>query len=374
MEPEQARAVGVLAFVHGLVHATILSIPVLLLPWAQEFRLTPLEQGVYAAVAYASFGAGGLPLGARADRRGADGQLRASVVAMAISLAAIALAPDRWTLVAALAALGLSASAYHPSALALLSRTIPETGRAMGWHGMGGSAGIAAGPAAVVGVLAVGGASAWRLVPLAFAAIAVAGAVLLRIGQVRDAPPARGAVVPRFRAEGFSAVLAVYAFAGVAYWGTLTFLPRFLGSSASAGPLYAVGLAAGAAGQILFGYRAEAPRPERTLLAASAAAGGVLALTPWLPAATWFALVPAFGFLLFGLEPLQNTLVTTRVPSAGRGRAFGATFLAVFGLGSVGAVLAGAFVEAGLTYPALFGVLMASLVASGVCAVASARP
>ena len=83
--------------------------------------------------------------------------------------------------------------------------------------------------------------------------------------------------------------------------------------------------------------------------------------------------MPAFGFLLFGLEPLQNVLVTSRVPPAWRGRAFGVTFLAVFGVGSIGALVAGAFLGAGLSFGALFAVLMVCLVASGVLGYASGR-
>ena len=373
MESEDARPVGVLAVVHGIVHATFLSIPVLLPLWGAEFNLGPLEQATEAAVAYAAFGLGSLPFGARADRVGAAGQLRTSAARIVVALLGIAASPNRWLLALALAALGIAASAYHPSALALLSRTVRRTGWAMGWHGMGGSVGIAAGPALAVAILATG--ASWRFVPATLALVAVAGLGLLVLGRVRDASPAK--TVPRetgtLWTHGFLAVVGVYAFAGVAYWGSLSFLPRFFGSEITGGSLYAAGLAAGAIGQVAFGYAAERGRPEPVLIAASAAAGGVLASLPWISPTAWLGAVPAFGLLLFGLEPLQNVLVTSRVPPAWRGRAFGVTFLAVFGVGSIGALVAGAFLGAGLSFGALFAVLMACLVASGVLGYASGR-
>jgi len=160
----------------------------------------------------------------------------------------------------------------------------------------------------------------------------------------------------------FVRVLLVYVFAGIAYWGSLTFLPGIVGTAS-----YGLLLALGAAGQILSGHLAERPRPHRILFRMSVAAAGVLAVlgtgVPWLLAAgAW-----VFGFLLFSLEPLQNTLVTGSVPREVRGLAFGMTFLSVFGVGSIGAVLAGALLAAGA--PGLLFVLLAgSLAASGVSA------
>ncbi len=204
--------------------------------------------------------------------------------------------------------------------------------------------------------------------------MAVPAILAFAVLAVRPAPVWGSAALPGIRATlrsvatvPFALVLLVYVFAGVAYWGSLTFLPGIVGAGS-----YALLLALGAAGQVLSGHLSERPHPHRTLFAMSLAAAAVLASlatgVPWILAAgAW-----GFGFLLFSLEPLQNTLVTGSVPREVRGFAFGMTFLGVFGLGSIGAVMAGAMLAANLP-AALFLLLAGSLGMSGVCALASEK-
>jgi len=79
-----------------------------------------------------------------------------------------------------------------------------------------------------------------------------------------------------------------------------------------------------------------------------------------------------FGFLLFSLEALQNTLVTREAPREVRGLAFGFTFLSVFGIGAIGATLAGYLLDRAEA-PLLFGLLAGSLATSGAFAFAAGR-
>jgi len=370
VRPEDRRSVGTLAFIHGLVHGTILSLPVFLaLAWNREFRLDAAGAGGLAAIAYVGFGAASVPFGRLADRGGETNVLALCVAGIAASAAAVSLSRTLPELAVSLAALGIAAGAYHPTALAFISRHVQEQGRGMGWHGMGGSLGIALEPAAVAGLLALG--LPWREVA---AAMAVPAILAFAVLAVRPAPVWGSAALPGIRATlrsvatvPFALVLLVYVFAGVAYWGSLTFLPGIVGAGS-----YALLLALGAAGQVLSGHLSERPHPHRTLFAMSLAAAAVLASlatgVPWILAAgAW-----GFGFLLSSLEPLQNTLVTGSVPREVRGFAFGMTFLGVFGLGSIGAVMAGALLAANLP-AALFLLLAGSLGMSGVCALASEK-
>src|SRR5207249_9106366 len=101
----------------------------------------------------------------------------------------------------------------------------------------------------------------------------------------------------------------------------LTFLPqpRFIGAR-----FFALALALGAVGQVVSGTLADRRQPGRLLFALSAATGAILLSLAVLPGGSPF-IAPAlvFGFLLFSLEPLQNTLVTGEVPRSLRGMAFG---------------------------------------------------
>lgn len=364
MDAGERRVVGVAALLHGIVHANILSIPVFLeRAWRIEFTQDDATLGLLAATAYVAFGAGSIPFGYLADRRGSPRLLLTCVAGILGGLVSLSLSPSLLAVAGSLAILGLFSGIYHPTGLALISRAVGAPGRAMGWHGVGGSLGVAFGPAAVGALLALGW--PWRSVAAALLAPAAVALVVLVASRIRDAPSARAAVsfgasVRPVLAGSFPLVLLVYLFAGIAYWGSLTFLPRFVGTES-----YVVLLALGAVGQLAAGHLADRPRSERVLVVLSLLAGGLL-LVIASPAAAAFAPVPwAFGLLLFSLEPLQNSLVTATVPPDRRGLAFGMTFLSVFGLGSVGAVLAGVLLREGQV-TILFAVLAGCLGLSGV--------
>lgn len=105
----------------------------------------------------------------------------------------------------------------------------------------------------------------------------------------------------------------MYAFAGIAHWGSLTFLPRFVDAGS-----HVLLLALGALGQVAAGHLADRPGPERILLALSLATAAVLAGFALPEARAVAVLGRAYGVLLFSLEPLQNTLVTWKPAGAPR--------------------------------------------------------
>lgn len=377
MRREDRAVVAQLGFLHGMVHANLLAIPVLLnLPWRSEFLADDVTLGLLAAIVYAFFGLSSVPFGFLADRRAPSSLLVVSAGGIAASLASIALSPSLPFLAVSLAALGLFSGIYHPTALAAISRSVEEQGRGMGWHGMGGSLGIALGPAFVGTALTVGW--SWRTAVGLLVLLPVLGAVLLAARPLSASTMSPASDAPlRIRSLAtvpYARMLLVYLFAGFAYQGTLTFLPRFIG----AGP-FALALGLGAVGQVLAGTLADRSRSDRILFSLSLAAAGLLGLLALLGPSDAFVppalglgllLTPfvlaalGFGFLLFSLESLQNTLVTRTVPRSMRGLAFGLAFLSVFGLGSIGAATAGVLMNQGES-SLLFLLLGASLAVSG---------
>src|SRR5436853_330574 len=256
MRREDRKVVALLGFLHGVVHANILAIPVFLnFAWRDDFHADPLTLGLLFAIGFGLYGIGAVPFGFLADRRAPGRLLLLSAVGIGGSMAAVAVSPSIPALAVSLGALGFSSAIYHPTGLAAISRRVAEQGRAMGWHGMGGSLGIAAGPAFVGAALSIGW--SWRLVAGALILPAVAAASLLLI----------------------------------------------------------------------------APLP---------------------------------------LEPLQNRLVTGEAPRPLRGSAFGFAFLSVFGIGAIGAILAGWLLQQNQN-AVLFLVLGLSMVASGTAALGVRR-
>jgi len=372
MRREDRKVVALLGFLHGVVHANILAIPVFLnFAWRDDFHADPLTLGLLFALGFGLYGVGAVPFGFLADRRSPGPLLLLSALGIGGSMAAIALSSSVPVLALSLGALGFSSAIYHPTGLAVISRRVAEQGRAMGWHGMGGSLGIAAGPAFVGVALSIGW--SWRLVAgaLILPAIAVASLLLAR-PLPHDAAGDRGDPVVSRRAlftVPFLLVLLVYMFAGFAYQGGLAFLPHFIGPG-----LFVLALACGAMGQVASGRLADRPRPERTLFALSLVGALLLALfvSSSLSGAPFGGAAIVFGLVLFSLEPLQNTLVTREAPRPLRGSAFGFAFLSVFGIGSVGAVLAGWLLQQNQD-AVLFLVLGLCMAASGTAALGVQR-
>jgi MFS family permease len=348
------------------VHANLLAVPVFLnVAWRVEFQADDVTIGLLAATLFACFGISSVPFGLLADLRAPAKLLVVCVLGIAISLGAMAVSPTLPWLAVSLAALGLSSGIYHPTALSAISRSVEAQGRGMGWHGMGGSLGIALGPAFVGAALAAGWpwrTSAGLLILPALLGLGWLSAGRLPVSQTSPSGPKR-APLRSLWTIGYVRTLLVYFFAGIAYQGSLTFLPRFVGPG-----LFAAALGLGAAGQVMAGNLADRRRPDRILSSLSLAGAGLLVLLAAAGASNAFLVgALAFGFVLFSLEALQNTLVTRAAPRDWRGLAFGFSFLSVFGFGSIGAVLAGWLIDRGQA-SLLFLVLGAALAASGLAA------
>src|SRR2546429_9150991 len=280
MRREDRRVVAVLGFLHGVVHANILSIPVFLLAWKTEFGADDVTLGLLAAVGYAFYGLGAAPFGFLAGRVTPARLLVLCAGGIAVSMWGVASSQSIPLLAVSLGALGLFSGIYHPTGLSIISRAVAEQGRGMGWHGMGGSLGIAAGPAYVGTALAVGW--SWRPGASLLVIPGLAALALLAFARLPSeaSTPVPGTSRPQVAllSRSFAFILLVYMFAGFAYQGGLTFLPRFVGAG-----FFALALALGAIGQVLSGRLADPPQPPRILFPFSPAAPSPFLLLATLP-------------------------------------------------------------------------------------------
>jgi DHA2 family methylenomycin A resistance protein-like MFS transporter len=128
-----------------------------------------------------------LTAGSQADRLGARRVFTAGLIVFGVGSAACAAAPTLGVLIAARTVQGLGASALLPCSLALIVHQYPDAGpraRALGvWGGMG-SLGVALGPVAGGGLIAVAG---WRWIFLVNVPVCALTFVLLR-RHVRESP------------------------------------------------------------------------------------------------------------------------------------------------------------------------------------------
>ena len=380
-----------------MVHIYELSIPILMTVWLVEFSTTSAVLGTAAAVGYGLFGVGALPGGLLVDRFGSRRLIVACLVGMAASFVVLSLAPGVVGITVALALWGIAASVYHPAGLTLISNGVQQDrGRVFAYHGMAGNAGIAGGPLLTALLLLL---FEWRLVAMILAVPAALAAVIGLVvsfdptAAVDVADDERSRRSPASLAEfgietrrlftvGFLLVFCLVSFNGLYYRGVLTFLPELLGDflTAAVGDvqfglldpdspmaaefdlsqyLYAGLLTVGIGGQYLGGRLTDRIEPDRGLTVMLGVLTAIaLVFVPLVETGIVGLLVGSFvlGVALFAIQPLsQATIAKYSLPES-RGLSFGYTYLAIFGIGALGAAITGTVLTYG-SVSAMFLVL-----------------
>jgi MFS family permease len=375
---------SILGFVmvsHAIVHTYELSIPILMTIWLLEFSTTAAALGLAVAIGYGLFGVGALPGGLLVDRFGSRVLISVCLVGMGLSFLALSLTPGIVSVTIVLALWGVSASVYHPAGLTLISNGVEDRGRGFAYHGMAGNVGIAGGPLVTALLLL---AFDWRLV---VAVLAIPALLAAFIGALIDFNPTATVELadggsqnpgPESLAEfvgetrrlftvAFLLVFVIVSFNGLYYRGILTFLPDLLGDflMAAVGDfrpgiidpdsplakefdlsryLYAGLLMVGIGGQYLGGRLTEMIAPDRGLIVMLAILTAIaLLFVPAAQTGVWGLLAVSFvlGFALFATQPLtQATIAKYSLPES-RGLSFGYTYLAIFGIGALGAAVTG---------------------------------
>ena len=370
---------------HALVHTYELSIPIFMTVWLSAFGVAEATLGGVVGAGYVLFGAGALPGGLLADRFGARTLITVCLAGMGLSFVGLGLASGLWTVGAALLLWGAAASVYHPAALSLISTGVQQRGRGLAWHGIAGNVGIAGGPLATALLLLV---VDWQTVAFLLALPAVGATILAGRSSFDETAvveaPAEGtahasAAPTGLRALGrrsmrlftpaFTVVFAAAALSGLYYRGVLTFLPDLLTPLTAGWALpidveagryvYAGLLTVGIGGQYVGGRLTEQMRTELGLAATFGSLAVVAALFLPVAGTGTVGLLGAsavLGFTLFVIQPLYQATVAEYSPADARGLSYGYTYLAVFGVGALGASLAGGLLQyAGPSL--LFGVL-----------------
>ncbi|HXG41503.1 MAG TPA: MFS transporter [Dehalococcoidia bacterium] len=340
---------------HALVHAIETAYGALLLDIALDLGSSEAFLGGVATVFGWAFGSTAFPAGLLSDRIGPQRVLGLTFAGAWVAALLVSLAFSPWLLALSMGLLGLAMGMYHPAATALIAQGVGERGMAMGMHGAAGNVGLALAPGIAGGIAALAG---WR-----WAYVLMAGlAALLALWATRlprDRP--QGAAVgaggrPRGAGESratrvVAALLLVYVLSvlvGIVYRGTLTFLPSHirlevredLGDWLTTGAYLT-----GAVGQYAGGLLTRRLQVEALAIGVTVAALLPLALMGLLSGAPLLAAAAAFVFFSFARQPIYNTLIADYTPARLVGSSFGLYFLAEFGLGGVGGVMAGAVVD-----------------------------
>ena len=360
---------------HALIHAYMLVFPTIYKSLGSALKLEFAGVGFVGMASYMAFGFGSLPAGLLADRLGAR-------VLLVICLAGTTLASiltfvlgSTVGVVISLILLGLFASMYHPAGLSILSTSIKDTGRGMGIHGMAGTMGVAAAPL-IAGTVTerFGWTYAYLVLGIAGVGIIVVLLSSLRFHVRSPAPPKEKEEHIRLSKSINRDLIFIFligAFYGLIYRGVMTFFQvylsqrvPFIGDDVQRLGYVSFGiLLVSIAGPLLGGHLASSTRRiERNLLL-------VFILLALLSLGFYFAegilliLVAACTVLLiFGFQPLQNTLIAKSSHAMRRGVVYGINYTVGFGIGAFASGIGGVFGER-------FGLQSVFLLMLGLCLV-----
>lgn len=383
MDRSDRAIAGFTGLSHGTFHGFELSIPLFVPIWIAEFGVSPTAIGIVVGAGYAIIGLGSPIAGVLADRYGSKRLVLASIAGMAVSFAAVSRAGSIYAIALALIVWGAAGSIYHPAGLSLISRNADRRGTVLAVHGAGGNLGTVLVPLIAIGLLTT---VEWRL---AIVLLTIPAVIAFLIGAVlrftdtgrasgdgsRSLGTAFAAVVPDARqllVGGFAIVLAIQMVYGMYYRGIFTFLPDVLADiplfepvsigdrTVETGQLaYSGLLLVGVFGQYAGGVASDRFDPERMLLTTAVVlVGSTLLFVPASQFGIWplLAVCALLGFFIYAFAPIAQSLVAEYAPDVAHGLSFGLVYFGTFGVGAVGAAIAGAVLQIGGT-PALFATL-----------------
>ncbi len=321
------------------------------------------------------FGLCALAAGWLADRFGAKRLLLIYSLGCAAAAGMAWWAPNLLMITAAMFTLGLFASIYHPAGVGLITHhTNPENRpMALGYHGVFGSAGIAAGPFLAGLVLHTG--VTWReyYLVLTIPGILLALLLILRLTSQQQQSSASNPQSVDGDGEddaywrSYFTLITMACVAGFVYAAILHFLPRYLddtGLQFSGIPeaslrnyLTAAVLLLGMVGQYAAGRVARPTTLEPLMTMAFFATVPCVLWMGFAEGTTRIWAAALFSPLFFMHQPLFNSLVAKYVPRKRRSLCYGLSFTLGFGVGSLGPNFAGRVESYALRYGALAGVL-----------------
>jgi FSR family fosmidomycin resistance protein-like MFS transporter len=395
MDGNDRSIVGFTMLAHAMFHTYELSIPIFVAIWLDIFPVSAALLGGIVSVGYALIGIGALPSGILSDSYGSKRLIIGSILGMGGGFLVLSLAPSVAFIGLALVLWGIGASLYHPAGLSLLSRGTHERGNAFAYHGAAGNIGTVVGPLGAALLLIF---FDWRIVAALFVLPALAAvAIALRIdfdetataetvtdGGITTASDLFSQSRSLFTG-GFVVVFAIILSFGLYYRGILTFLPEVLETLSLLEPVTLFGrsfapsqyvysglLLVGVFGQYAGGKLSDRVTPERALVVTFLAL--VAASFLFIPAvnvglAALLSVCVLLGFLIYVTVPIYQAAVAEYARDDAHGLSYGYTYLAMFGIGALGAAVAG-LVLTYLSTSLLFAVLAGF---AGVCALLSAR-
>jgi len=279
------RSIAFLNWAHALDHFVLLIYPTVVIGLQVVYQRSYSELIALSSTAFVAFGVFSLPAGWLADRWSRRNMMAAFYIGCGLSLAGAGFAPDLAVLAAAMFALGMFASIYHPVGMAMLIEASNARGRTLAFNGVCGNLGVslAAGISAALATWI-----SWRAAFFAPAVVMVATGVVYLWLTPDDGHHAKSRVsapavplTPRLAVMLFGLFIVIALSAGLTFNVLTIALPKIVDERLSNDlPLILVGgiatavLVCGALAQLTVGRVVE-----------------------WIPPHAIFAIVTGIGFL-----------------------------------------------------------------------------
>jgi FSR family fosmidomycin resistance protein-like MFS transporter len=182
-----ARIIALIGTGHFLSHFYMLCLPPLFLAWRVEFDVSYATLGLSVALMSATTALLQTPVGFWVDRHGARPFLIGGTLIMALSVAAMALAPSFWVILPLAVLSGVGNSVIHPADYAILAGSVNKSfmGRAFALHTFTGNLGFALAPPVIALLLTL---MDWRgaLLTVGLLGVPVVLAILLQSRVLQD--------------------------------------------------------------------------------------------------------------------------------------------------------------------------------------------
>jgi len=353
MQITEKRVLGITILGHALCHVYVLILAGALKPIADNLQLSLTTITGIGTVSYFLFGLGAFPAGLLATRTNAKLTLKLFFILSAMAAVITGFAQSAFSFAIGLGLLGLVGSLYHVSGLTLISQTIQQKGRAMGIHGVAGSAGIMITPLLTGVVLTLFN---WRAVYLVMAVPGLIGFLLLMLDRTIPnahvlTNSANSTKKPsRTTWAIFAVVVTVMGLSGFVYRGFMTMLPTYVGEKVTLGTMSGVLtggivstviLSIGLIGQYLGGYFSDRIHLIRLYWLALAASLPFMLLMGLTANFLLIASALLFSLFHFSVQPIENHLISVLMPPQLVSSGYGIKFLFTFGVGSFAAGFAG---------------------------------
>lgn len=371
---------------HALVHILEHSFASVEQLVAEEFQVGKDVTGLISSCFRLPFGLFALAAGWMADWLGGRRLLLTYVLGCGLASVLAWLSPGLAGMFLAMFFLGLFAGIYHPAGVGWIAHHTQPDNRplALGYHGILGSVGIAAGPFLAAFFLQWG--ITWRQYYLILGVLGAALAGLYYLGLPREKLRAGNSEHPSSHSPSNSSssargvwegsdswkhfwILSVMtSMAGIVNAAVLTFLPRYLnetgvhwgGVSPASMRNYQAGLVLvlGIVGQYTAGRIARTATLEPLIALCFGLATPCVVWMGFAQGTSRLVAAGLFAVLFFAHQPLYNSAIAKYVVGPRRGLAYGVSFTLGFGVGSLGPVLAGQIPQDKVLYSTL-GMILA---------------